>query len=164
MKERKESEGIEIPKISSRQLRQVREAIAASPPTPLLKEGSVSKCEVCGGRMVTTNSVEREVATPGRLVVITHLPGAECSSCGSVELDAAALGLIERHSARALVADYETSVTKASGGTLGTYFKQDLARVMRLNKSDSLRWTVLDRDRALVEVDRGHRRHSAPRA
>lgn len=111
--------------------------------------------------MVTTNNVERVVASPGRLVVVAHLPGAECESCGSVELDAAALGLVRRYTERAIHADYETSVTRASGGTLGTYFKQDLARVMKLGKSDSLRWTVLDKDRALVEVERGSHRKPA---
>jgi hypothetical protein len=107
--------------------------------------------------MVTTNNLKKTVATPLGLVVLARLPGAECSKCGALEYDAAALGIIMRHSDSEVVADYETKVTKASGRTLGTYFKADLSRVLRLTGKEHLVWKVIDRDHALVEIQRSQR-------
>ena len=104
--------------------------------------------------MVTTNNLERVIATPTALVVLARLPGAECARCGATSYDPAALALTLEHSGSEIVADYETKVTRTSGSTLGTYFKADLSRVLRLSGKERLRWKVLNKDKALVEVER----------
>jgi len=105
--------------------------------------------------MLTTNNLERIVATPQGLTVITRLPGAECIQCGAIQYDPGAARLILEHSASEIVADYETKVTRASGRTLGVYLKADLARVLNLHGKEKMAWKVLDRNHALVEIDRG---------
>lgn len=149
------------PTITKEQLAELRARLAASGHEPVLPVGSITVCPECGGRMVTTNDLERVVATPGVVYVVPRLPGARCTNCKSTELDAAGAAILETGTPRALLADYETAVTHSSGATLGTYFKQDLARVMGLTGRERLSWKVVDRDQALVRVYRGEVR--APR-
>lgn len=104
--------------------------------------------------MVTTNDLDRTLAVPGLVFVVTRLPGARCRSCGSSELDGPGISILEAIAPRELLADYETSVTHLSGTTLGTYFKMDLVRVLGLSGNERLFWKVVDRDRALVSVQR----------
>src|SRR5438034_963106 len=121
---------------------------------PLLPTGTITPCQVCGGDMVTTNNLKKAIAVPMGLVILVGLPGAQCTRCRSVAYDAGALAMILEHSGSEIVADYETRVTRASGNTLGTYFKADLSRVLRLSGKEKLHWKVLDEDRALLEVER----------
>jgi len=142
------------PRITEDQLASTRRRILSAPRTPLLPAGTVTVCPVCKGEMITTNNLTRAIATPAALVVLTRLPGAECARCGAKEYDPAALAITMEHSGSEIVADYETKVTRASGNTLGTYFKADLSRVLKLSGKERLRWKVLGRDQALVEVER----------
>lgn len=111
--------------------------------------------------MVTTNDLEETVAAPGLVFIVTRLPGARCADCGSTELDGRSIALVEASVPKEILADYETAVTHSSGSTLGTYFKMDLARVLRLTGNERLFWRVVDRDLALVQVDRSPRGPSA---
>ena len=144
----------EVPRISEEQLERTRRQILAASREPLLPAGTVTVCPVCKGEMVTTNNLRRIIASPMGLIVLTRLPGAECVRCRAKAFDGAALAMTLEQSASEIIADYETKVTRASGSTLGTYFKADLTRVLRLSGKERLRWKVLDEDKALVEVER----------
>ena len=144
----------DAPMITHEQLSTLRRRLRSHDRSPLLPSGTVSECGVCGGSMRTTNNLQKAVATPGVVYVVTRLPGAQCERCGAVEYDAGALAAVQEQLPREIQADYETSVTVAGGKTLGTYFKRDLARVLALSGQEALFWKVLDRDRAVVEVRR----------
>jgi hypothetical protein len=131
-----------------------RKLVLASSRAPLLPTGTITACQVCGGDMVTTNNLRKAIPVPMGLIILAGLPGAQCTRCKSVAYDAGALAAILENSASEIVADYETRVTRASGSTLGTYFRADLSRVLRLSGKERLRWKVLDKDRAFVEVER----------
>jgi hypothetical protein len=143
-----------VPNVTNEQLEQLKSKLAAAGGESLLTPGSVSDCPDCGGKMVTTNNLEETVAAPGLVFVVTRLPGARCVDCGATELDGAAVGILEATLPRGILADYETAVTHSSSKTLGTYFKMDLARVLRLTGNERLFWKVVDKDQALVRVDR----------
>jgi hypothetical protein len=96
--------------------------------------------------MVTTNVLERSVATPGPVYIIARLPGARCADCQSTELDGSGLAIPEASAPRGIFADYETAVTRSSGATLATYFKMDLTRVLGLSGHERLLRKVIDRD------------------
>jgi hypothetical protein len=142
------------PRIDPQDLERIKALLKKQDPSPLDSPGTISACPHCHGPMVTTNDLEEEIPTPRGLIVLTRLPGARCLQCHAQQFDAAALGIIERHRTDEVVADYETTVTKTSGATLGTYFKADLRRVLRLKGTERLRWTVLGHDRVLVDVER----------
>ena len=144
----------ETPTLTREQIDLTRKLVLASSREPLLPTGTISPCQVCGGDMVTTNNLKKAIAVPMGLVILVGLPGAQCTRCRSVAYDAGALAMILEHSGSEIVADYETRVTRASGNTLGTYFKADLSRVLRLSGKEKLHWKVLDEDRALLEVER----------
>lgn len=111
-------------------------------------------CEICGKEtMVTTNNLQVTIPTPGRVRIVTRLPGAECTNCGTKELDAGGAAILEEHRANEIVADYETTVTTV-GPMLATYLKGDLRRVLHLKGKERLRWKIIDRDHAVVEVER----------
>lgn len=142
------------PEISPEDLDRLAQTMRRHRDGPLREPGTVTECPRCQGPMVTTNDLEKRIPTPRGLIVLTRLPGARCGRCAATQFDAAALGIIQRHAADQVVADYETSVTKTSGSTLGTYFRSDLRRVLQLTGHERLRWTVLDHDHVLVEVER----------
>lgn len=154
MKEKESSAPRDVPTLTANQLELTRKLLLSTSREPLLPTGTVTLCQVCRGEMVTTNNLMRVIATPMALVVLTRLPGAQCTRCGARAYDAAALAITLEHSGSEIIADYETRVTRASGSTLGTYFKADLSRVLRLSGKERLRWKVLDQDKALVEVER----------
>lgn len=135
-------------------MEQLRTNFAGALGEPLFRPGTVSVCPDCGGRMVTTNNLEETVAAPGVVFVVVRLPGARCQDCGAKQLDGAAAGMLESSLPKELHADYETAVTHSSSRTLGTYFKMDLARVLRLSGGERLFWKVVDKDRAVVSVGR----------
>lgn len=143
-----------IPSISAEQIRATARRLGGAAREPLLAPGTVTKCHLCGGNVVTTNNLRKSIPTPQGLIVLLRLPGAECSACKAQSFDASAIATISEYSGLEVIADYETSVTRASGRTLGTYFKADLTRVLNLSGKESLRWVVLDRDHAYVEVER----------
>ncbi|MCI4347194.1 MAG: hypothetical protein L3J97_01070 [Thermoplasmata archaeon] len=146
------------PKITNAQIEQLQSILAAGPGDPLFAPGSASTCPDCGRRMVTTNDLEETIAAPGLVIIVTRLPGARCESCGAKQLDGSGVGIVESSLPKGIVADYETSVTHSSGKTLGTYFKMDLARVLDLTGSERLFWKVVDKNRAVVSVQRGYGR------
>ena len=159
-KKKRTTEEPDVPSIAPAQLKELGSRLRTHDRTPLLPAGTVSECMVCGGPMRTTNDLTKAVPTPGGVYVLTRLPGARCDRCGAVEYDASALGAARDFVPHEIAADYETTVTVAGGRTLGTYFKQDLARVLALSGRETLSWKVLDRDRAIVEVHRGGRRRT----
>lgn len=142
------------PVVTEAQLKELKAKLAASGREPILPTGTRTACATCGGEMLSTNDLERTVATPGLVYVVTRLPGARCMTCEATELDGAGVAILETTVPRGLWADYETAVTHASGTTLGTYFKMDLVRVLGLSGVERLSWKVIDRDRALVQVER----------
>jgi len=150
---REESEA-PAPTVTESQLAELKAKLAAAGREPIQPLGTVSDCPNCGGRMITTNDLDRTLAVPGFVFVVTRLPGAKCERCGSSELDGPGIAILETTAPRELLADYETSVTHSSGATLGTYFKMDLVRVLGLSGSERLLWKVVDRDKALVSVQR----------
>jgi hypothetical protein len=85
--------------------------------------------------------------------IVTRLPGAECRNCGAMSLDPAAIAILAEHEAGEVVADYETRVTRV-GPMLATYLREDLRRVLGLKGKETLRWKIIDRTHALVEVER----------
>jgi len=144
----------EIPVLTTDQLEQAKKLILASSREPLLPTGTMTACQVCKGEMFTTNNLRHIIPTPAGMVILSRLPGAQCLRCGTKQYDPAALAAILEQSDQEIVADYETRVTHASGSTLGTYFKADLTRVLHLSGKERLRWTILDGNNALVEVER----------
>lgn len=154
MKEKKSEHDLSAPVVTEAQLAELQARLAATSREPIRSVGEVSRCATCGGRMVTTNDLDRAVAAPGLVFVVTRLPGARCSDCGSSQLDGSGVAILAATAPRDIWADYETAVTHASGNTLGTYFKMDLARVLGLSGAERLFWKVLDRNRALVQVQR----------
>jgi len=154
MKETKQKAPISAPEVTEEQIAELRARLSAARREPLLPVGSITACPNCGGRMLTTNDLERTIAVPGLVYVIPRLPGARCLDCEATELDGMGVAILENTASRGIVADYETTVTHSSGTTLGTYFKMDLARVMALSGDEHLLWKVVDRDRALVQVER----------
>lgn len=154
MKERGSEKGSEIPSITKAQIEELRGRLASLGNEPLHPIGTQSTCPNCGGRMVTTNDLEKAIPTPGLLFVVTRLPGSRCLSCSSTLIDGSAAASVEAHAGRGLIADYETAVTRASGKTLGTYFKMDLVRVLGLKGDEQLFWKIVDRNLALVEIVR----------
>lgn len=151
---RKPKETSEVPTVTEEQLRQLRAKMLAAPREPLFPTGTVTRCMSCKGDMVTTNDLRKFVPTPAGLVVIARLPGAKCAACGEQQFDAAALAIILEHSGQEIVSDYETTVSRTSGKMIGTNFKGDLPRVLALKGHERLRWKVLDRDHALVKIER----------
>lgn len=154
MKSQKRDIMEDAPQISQHQIDELKSRLAASSGEPLFAPGTETVCPNCGGRMITSNNVEESLVTPGLLILITRLPGAKCASCGEALIDGAAAATLQSRFSSGIVADYETSVTRASGKTLGTYFKMDLVRVLGLTGNEQLFWKVVDRDRVLVEVSR----------
>lgn len=154
MKKSKSPPRNETPTLTQEQMDLTRKLILASSREPLLPTGTITTCQICNGEMVTTNNLRRTIPVPMGLVILAGLSGAQCTRCRSVAYDAGAIATILEHSGSEIIADYETRVTRASGSTLGTYFKADLTRVLRLAGKEKLRWKVLDGDRALVEVER----------
>jgi hypothetical protein len=144
----------DAPQITDVQRERLRALVLARGKEPLLPTGSITECQQCKGEMLTTNDLEKLVPTPRGLIVVTRLPGASCLRCGAVQYDSSALRLILEHSGSEITADYHTTVTRASGKTLGVYLKADLARVMNLQGAEKMAWKVLDRDHALVEIER----------
>lgn len=144
----------DLPAVTEEQLRQLRGKMLASPREPLLPAGTVTQCALCKGAMVTTNDLRKVIPTSAGLLVITRLPGAKCTSCGEQQFDAAALAIILEHSGQEIVSDYETTVSRTSGKMIGTNFKGDLPRVLALKGQERLRWKIIDRNHALVEVER----------
>lgn len=144
----------DVPEVTQEQVRDLQGRLLEAPREPLLPEGEVTDCPICDGDMVTTNNLKKAIPTPHGLTVVTRLPGARCTQCDASQFDPAAIALILEHSDAEILADYETTVTKASGSSLGTYFKKDLTRVLGLDGSEHLLWTVLDKDHALVEIER----------
>jgi hypothetical protein len=144
------------PNVTPAQIEELRTNFAGALGEPLFHPGKVSVCPDCGGRMVTTNNLAETVAAPGMVFVVVRLPGALCQDCGAKKLDGSAVGMLESSLPRELLADYETAVTHSSSKTLGTYFKMDLARVLRLTGGERLFWKVVDRDRAVVSVERNY--------
>jgi hypothetical protein len=142
------------PDVTNAQIEELKANFAGALGEPLFRPGTVTVCPDCGGRMVTTNNLEETVAAPGVVFVVVRLPGARCQDCGAKQLDGSAVGMLESSLPRELHADYETAVTHSSSKTLGTYFKMDLARVLSLNGGERLFWKVVDRDRAVVSVER----------
>jgi YgiT-type zinc finger domain-containing protein len=154
MKNPKKREGPDAPLVTDAQIAALQAKLAAVPREPVRPAGAVSRCPNCGGQMITSNELERTIATPGLVYIVTRLSGAECSACGSSELDGRSAALLAQTARQGLWADYETAVTHSSGTTLGTYFKMDLARVLQLSGTEKLLWKVVNRDSALVYVDR----------
>lgn len=145
------------PRITKQKLDELSARLAALSGRPRREPGAVSICPDCGGRMVVTNDLERASASAGRVFIVARLPGARCENCGASQLDGSGVGIMESLVPRETVANYVTSVTHSRGTTLGTRFKTDLARVLRLSGSERLSWKVLDRDQALVQVKRTSR-------
>ncbi len=143
-----------VPRLTEEQMELTRKMLLSGSREPLLPVGTVTTCQSCGGDMITTNNLRRTIATPAGLIILAGLPGAQCVRCRAVAYDAAAAATILENSSSEIIADYETRVTRASGSTLGTYFKADLSRVLHLSGKEKLRWKVLDEDKALVEVER----------
>jgi hypothetical protein len=142
------------PVVTDDQVAELEARILAVRGGPVLPTGSVTICPSCGGRMVTTNDLDRAVAAPGLVYIVTRLPGAKCDNCETSELDGLGAAILAQFTPRGIRADYETAVTHSSGSTLGTYFKMDLARVLNLSGSERLFWTVVDSDKALVRIER----------
>lgn len=144
-----------VREITQAQLDRLKALVLGQSKEPVLPKGTISKCPDCGGEMVTTNDLEKVIPTPNGVLVLTRLPGAKCTTCGALAYDPGAVSIILQHSSMEIVADYETKVTKASGQTLGTYFKSDLTRVLALKGKERLVWKVLNRNHVLIEIDRG---------
>jgi hypothetical protein len=158
MKQIKQEPPEDVPSVTKEQLSELKARLSVGRLEPLLPTGTTSVCPNCGGRMVTTNDLERTIASPGLVYVITHLPGARCESCESIELDGSGATILRTIAQREMVADYETSVTHSSGTTLGTYFKMDLSRVLGLTGDERLFWKVVDRNNVLVQIKRSESR------
>jgi hypothetical protein len=163
MKEIKQQPPDDVPTVTKDQLAELRARLGVGRPEPVLPTGTVSVCPNCGGRMVTTNDLERTIASPGLVYVIARLPGARCETCESIELDASGVAMLQTIAPREMVADYETAVTHSSGTTLGTYFKMDLSRVLGLTGDERLFWKVVDRNNVLVQIRRTERSENSHR-
>jgi hypothetical protein len=108
--------------------------------------------------MITTNRLVHREATPLGLVVVTNLPGAQCSVCGTKQLDAGAVRLIEEATAAGRIhGDYLTTVS-SNGKVPAIIVKEDLRRVLGIEIGAKLSWRVIDQDHAMVEVKREPRR------
>lgn len=143
-----------IPKGTPEQLEEARRLLRSAPREPLLPAGTVTSCQFCGREtMVTTNNLQIAIPTPSGVRIVTRLPGAECVTCGTKHLDAGAAAILEEHRANEIVADYETTVTTI-GPMLATYLKGDLRRIFGLKGKERLRWKIIDRSHAVVEVER----------
>lgn len=135
-------------------MEEARRLLLSVPREPLLPAGTVLDCQICGRHTaVTTNNLQETIATPAGVRIVTRLPGAECTHCGTKYLDAGGAAILEEHRANEIVADYETTVTTV-GPMLATYLKGDLRRVFHLKGKERLRWKIIDRDHAVVEVER----------
>jgi hypothetical protein len=154
MKEIKQRPPDNVPSVTKEQLAELRAKLGVGRLEPALPTGTISVCPNCGGRMVTTNDLERTIASPGLVYVIARLPGARCENCESIELDGSGVAILRKIAPPEMVADYETAVTHSSGTTLGTYFKMDLSRVLGLTGDERLFWKVVDRNNALVQIKR----------
>jgi hypothetical protein len=167
------AEARDAPKVTKKQIADLKQRLATSRHEPLLSLGTQTRCPECGGVAVATNDLRWVTATSDAVFVVTQLPGTRCADCGSTAFDAPALLAAQAGVPNRLLADYETAVTRTSGRTMGTYLKMDLARVLKLRGSERMYWKVLDTDRVLVEIRRGpdlggargrghHRRTSHP--
>lgn len=144
----------QIPKGTLEDMEESRRAFLSAPREPLFPTGTVTQCQECGGEsMVTTNNLQVTIPTPMGVKVVTRLTGARCDICGTMELDPGAVATLEEHRADEIIADYETSVTTV-GPMLATYLKGDLRRVFNLKGKERLRWKVIDRNHAVVEIER----------
>ncbi len=88
----------DVPGITGGQIRDLQARIRVTTREPLLPEGELTQCAICGGEMVTTNNLQKSISTPHGLTVITRLPGAHCTRCSAAQFDAAATALILEHS------------------------------------------------------------------
>ncbi|MBI4393564.1 MAG: hypothetical protein HY556_07190 [Euryarchaeota archaeon] len=148
----------EVHEVTPEESEDTRRRILAAKGKPLHRTGTVTECPMCGGRMLTTNNLSHTIPTPRGLLTLTRLSGAECLDCDEKEYDMAAIAVMTEHENDEIVADYETRVTTTGGKTLGTYFKEDLRRVLGLKGKEKLSWKVMDADHAYVTVDRAARR------
>lgn len=144
-----------VPSITQAQVEALRAKARSWSETPLHPVGHRSDCPMCNGKesMVTTNDLTHVLATPIGVREISRLPGAICTACRTELLDAAAVGIIERHQASTIHADYMTRVSR-SGKVPAILVKEDLRRVLRIHTGDKLSWKVIDSDHAFVEVRR----------
>ncbi|MHB8632548.1 MAG: hypothetical protein ACYDBQ_01085 [Thermoplasmatota archaeon] len=144
----------DIPRITPEMLGRTQEHLALADGKPLYPAGVRTRCHVCGQEsMITTNNLVHRVATPIGLVVIPRLPGAQCGTCGAVELDASALTIIRENLQNEIKADYITKVSK-SGNVPAILVKEELRRVLNLTGNEKISWKVIDADHAYVEVQR----------
>lgn len=147
----------DFPEISEEQLLEARAIMAAAGrgAEPLFPTGHVSTCPTCSrNTMVTTNAVIHRAAAPHGLVVIANLPGAECTTCRTQELDAQAAAIVDQILAgQRIHGDYQTRVSK-SGNVPAILVKEDLRRVLDIRGGETLSWRIIDQDHAYVEVQR----------
>jgi hypothetical protein len=113
MKAKKPSTQEDAPPIPQHQIDELKSRLAAAGGEPLFPAGVESVCPRCGGRMITSNDLEESNVTPGLAIVMIRLPGAKCASCGDRLIDGATAAAIESRFSSGLLADYETSVTRA---------------------------------------------------
>lgn len=144
----------DIPTITREQMQETRRRLEKADGKALFQPGVRTHCAVCGQEsMITTNNLVQKTATPVGLIIIPRLPGAQCGTCGAVEMDAAALTIIREHLQNEIKADYITTVSK-SGNVPAILVKEDLRRVLNLNGSEKISWKVIDADHAYIEVQR----------
>jgi len=93
--------------------------------------------------LVASNELSWEEETEGLSIAIFHLKGEKCGRCGAQWFDTASYDAIQRHRQRLPRANYEASVTRLGGESLGLYIPKDVQRVMGLQAKTKVLLTPL---------------------
>lgn len=113
------------------------------------------RCDNCGENAVAfSEDLEWREIRGGLLLVLRRLSGEICNNCDETWFDAQSYALIEEARGGKVRADYEASVSRVGGKSLGIYFPKDLQRVMGLEAGQKAYLTPVAEDIILVEIRR----------
>lgn len=113
------------------------------------------RCGSCGEEAVVfRDDLEWREVRGGLLLVLRRLSGEHCTNCGETWFDPESFTVIDEARGGRVQADYEASVGRVGGRSLGMYFPKDLQRVMGLEAGQKAYLTPVSEDVILVEIRR----------
>lgn len=120
--------------------------------------GTTHTCPSCGvkGAFVGREDLTSHTEANGVAVAFHNLHGGQCTKCHAQALEDYEIILIEDLAPPAFRSDHKARITRLSKRNLGTYWPQDVIRLMGLHPQDDLIVKVLDADTMVLERRHAH--------
>lgn len=139
-----------IPKITEAQLAHIQE-IRDQPKK--VESARLIRCPACGeASLVQSSELTWEEPTDYGLIIIAGLGGEFCTRCGERWFNARSFSLIEEKRSKRFLSDYEVSISRVGGKSLGVYLPKDVQRVLALSPGMKARLIPLSKSSFLVRV------------